>query len=87
MLGKIHTFLEKLVLIRTMVLLTAHFVSGTSAYAEENVLDFFFNDLVFADEANNNLNQQMHNQLKNGQIEQAIQLAGQLIDNNPIISD
>ena len=58
----IHTFLEKLVLIRTMALLMALFISGTSAYA----------DLVFVDQVSDSLNQQMHNQLK--KIEQAIQL-------------
>lgn len=83
----IHLFLEKLVLIATMALLMALLISGTSAYAEEDVLDFFFNDLVFVDEANDNLNQQMHNQLRNGQIKQAIQLAEQLIDNNIQLSE
>ncbi len=83
----IHTFLEKLVLIGIMALLMALLISGTSAYAEEDVLDFFFNDLVFVDEASDNLNQQMHNQLRNGQIKQAIQLAQRLIDNNIQLSE
>ena len=83
----IHTFLKKLVLIGTMALLVALFISGTSVYAEEDVLDYFFNDLVFVDEVSDNLNQQMHSQLKNGQIKQAIQLAGRLIDNNIQLSE
>jgi tetratricopeptide (TPR) repeat protein len=77
----LQTLLRKTVYTGMMLLL-----SGFAA-AEEDVLDYFFDELVFNDESSQHQYEQIQTLLRNGQFEPAKQSAEELVDNNVALTE
>lgn len=73
--------------IKSLILIVLLSMSCHNLSAEETILDYFFDDITFTNQPNKMRFQQLQNHLRNSQIEQAVQLAEDLVDQHIDLSE